>query len=222
MKSNEISLRYIIGVCIATCTFLNLHIGFCTAYTVVYAFNHISAHQNAILKIILGFVSFFVVALGLFDEIRGWIVNHYKFFAFCGIIIDGSTELLLLTDPMIKMVCDVVALSSFFKLYRIQVEERNNAIFNREELKNTRAKFNAGTDMGAYGGLAFGGLIAYVFSEIPIEIIIWVSAIWASLTYVASALRFSIMDKYIQQNNLLYPYQKEEIEKASKSSESQD
>ena len=200
------NLEFIKKYCMFNCFYLQLHFGFCTAYTGVYAFHHINNWDNAILKILMGLAATGMLVFLKNNNLRGWTIKNYGLFAVLGIIIDGITELLLLTDPLVKLICDVVALATFFKLYRVQLEERSGAIFNVEERKNERQQFNINTEIYANLGTFIGGLLAMIFPNIPIEVVIWTSAIWASSTYLVSAYRFYIMDVYIAEHKLIYPY----------------
>lgn len=208
-----ITIERIKNVCVWTLIFLTTQQAFCGAYTVVYAFSNITSQENAILKILLGLIAFAILSVGKLQSIRKWIVTHYVFFAIAGVIVDGGTELLLLKSPMTKLICDVVALSSFFKLYKIQIEERVNAIFNTEDRKNERTKFNLDLDRAACIGGVIGGLVAMIFPDIPIQIIIWVSAIWTAATYIICIYRFVLMDRYIRANGLVYPYEQADKQK---------
>ena len=171
----------------------------CGAFTIVYAYSNLTNNENAVLHIIAGLMALAVYTFGKAKKIRRWIIRNYTLMAVIGIIVDAGTELMLLKSPFIKLICDVVALGAFFKFYRIQMVERSNAIFDDEE----RVQFDLDYNRGCAAGVVTGGITALVAPPIDIQIIIWISAVWISTTYITSWIRFKIIDNYMHNHGLV-------------------
>ena len=186
-----ITLERVRNVWIWSIIFCELQIAACCSITTVYAFSHLSTNENAILHIISGLMAWFVFTVGKTKSIRRWVVNNYTIMAIFGIIIDGGTELCLLVSPFTKMICDVVALGTFFKFYRIQMVERTNVIFNDEE----RVRFDMDTNRACAIGVVAGGLLALLSPKIDIDYVVIISTVWTALTYITSWYRFHLCDR---------------------------
>ncbi len=196
-----ITLEKVRNVWIASIIFVELQIAACCSITVVYAFGHMTTDENAIIHIISGLMGWFIFTVGKSKTIRRWIVNNYTIMALFGIIIDGGTELCLLISPFVKMLCDVIALSSFFKFYHIQMVERLNVIFDADG----RVKFDLDIQRAGAIGVVVGGLLALLSPKIDIEYVIWISTIWTALTYITSWYRFQLCDRYMKQEGIIPP-----------------
>lgn len=200
-----ISLEHVRRIWIWSIIFVELQIAACCSITVVYAYGHLTIQENAVLHILSGLMACLIFTVGKTKTIRKWIIKNYPLMAIGGMIIDGGTELCLLISPFVKMICDVVALGSFFKFYRIQMVERLNVIFDDDG----RVKFDLDMNRAGSIGIVAGGLLALLSPKIDIEYVIWISAIWTCLTYVTSWYRFWICDQYMKQQNIMCPCMKE-------------
>lgn len=174
----------------------------CNSITIVYAYHHITDKQKAILMVIAGALTFLVYTLGKSDRVRQWVCRNYTLMAVIGIVIDGGTELLLLHSAFAKFLADCVCLATFFKFYRIQMIERVAAIFSK---KKDRANFDIDVCRADAIGVVAGGFMSFVSPAIDIEIVVWISTVWTSATYITSWYRFYLCDKYMSQKGILLP-----------------
>lgn len=208
MFSKNLTLDFVRRFWLFSIAFCATQVACCNSITLVYAYQHIADKDRALLMLITGGCTYLVYSLAKKKIVKQWVCTHYTFMALVGIVVDGGTELALLRSAFTKFVCDFVCLATFFKFYRIQMIERMAAMFSGKD----RSDFDIDVSRADAIGVVAGGTTAYLSPSIPIEYVIWISAIWTVITYITSWIRFRFCDNYMQQNGIQLPCMKEDEE----------
>ena len=173
-------------------------------YTLIYAFNRFTVLDNTTITLTGGLVCLVTVTCLKTQTIRGWVVVHPWICAFIGSLVDGLTEYFLLTDPIVKFICDAFATYMWFQIWVIQGEERLQSILDYSANKRIRFKLNQ--DICRSVGIIGASLVAMFFPDIPIEWVVWLSIISCVFSYYFSACRYVAADVFMRNHGLKYPY----------------
>ncbi len=190
----------------------SLHVFWCTA-NLVYAFHHLETVEKAMIGVVEGAVSYFLLGIVQeFPAFKRWVTIHYMWVCTVGAVIDCATELVLLwpderlwgvSGAMASFLLNTLSAILVFRLWKVQLIIRKTTILSGPRL----AQFDIATEKVGAFAIALGSL-AFVILQPPIMVTIIGGAVTQAAAYYLTAYRFVLTDRYVKQHGLVYVYKK--------------
>ena len=178
----------------------------CNSYTMIYAYNRFTVDDKALLVLMEAVISLMAMLFIARKPIRRWVNRHPVVLASIGALLDGTTEYLLLVDPLYKYSFDLISLCIFFNFWKVQNQERMNTLFSDPV---RRTNMDISINMATFVGGILAGVMAIIFKP-DIVVVVWLSIFLNSTSYYISMFRFILADKYVAEHGLVYPCMREE------------
>lgn len=176
----------------------------CQVYTTIYAYNQFTTTDESIIVLVGSVLGILALMYVRRDTIRGWVVSHTWTVVTITFIIDGLTEYFLLINPLVKFICDAIAIYLWYEIWAIQIEERIQAILNTDAKR--RIRFNINASMCNRVGIGLGAAVVLVVPTLPIEPVVYFSMTSCWLATFLSGTSLKCADVYMERHNIKYPY----------------